>query len=84
MSSTKSSQVVSIDGIQITSSTAETLLCITIDSELNYKNHLSGICNKVRTKIYFLGQIANYVSLEKRRIMMNTFIESQFNYCPLI
>ena len=30
--STKSPQVVSIDGIQITSSTAETLLGITIDS----------------------------------------------------
>ena len=27
---------------------------------------------------------ANYVSLEKRRIVMKTFIESQFNYCPLI
>ena len=39
--STKSLEVVSIDGIQITSSTAETLLAITIDSELNFENHLS-------------------------------------------
>ena len=27
---------------------------------------------------------ANYVSLENRRIVMKTFIESQFNCCPLI
>ena len=39
--STKSPEVISIDGIQITPSTAETLLAITIDSELNFENHLS-------------------------------------------
>ena len=82
--STKSPEVVSIDGIQITSSTAETLLGITIDSELNFENHLSAICNKVSRKINALGRIANYMPLEKRRIVMKTFIESQLNYCPLI
>ena len=82
--STKSPEVVSIDGIQITFSTAETLLGITIDSELNFENHLSAICNKVSRKINALGRIVNYMSLEKRRIVMKTFIESQFNYCPLI
>ena len=82
--STKSPEVVSIDGIQITSSTAETLLGITIDSELNFENHLSAICNKVSRKINALGRIANYIPLEKHRIVMKTFIESQFNYCPLI
>ena len=82
--STKSTEVVSIDGIQIKSSTAETLLGITIDSKLNFDNHLSAICNKVSRKINALGRIANYMSLEKLCIVMKTFIESQFNYCPLI
>ena len=84
MSPIKSPGVVSIDGIQINSRTAETLLSITIDSELNFDNHLSAICNKVSRKINALGRIANYMSLEKRRIVTKTFIESQFNYCPLI
>ena len=78
--STKSPEVVSIDGIQITSINAETLWGITIDSELNFENYLSDICNKVSRKINALGPIA----LEKRRIVMKIFIESQFNYCPLI
>ena len=82
--STKSPEVVSIDGIQIKSSTAETLLGITIDSELNFGNHLSAICNKMSRKIYTLGRSANYMSLEKRHIVMKTLIESQFNYCPVI
>ena len=55
--STKSPEVVSIDGIQITFSTVETLLGIAIDSELNYENHLSAICNKVNRKINALGRL---------------------------
>ena len=82
--STESPEVVSIDGTQIKFSTAETLLGITINSELNFDNHLSAICNKVSRKINALGRIANCISLEKRRIVMKTFIESQFNYCFLI
>ena len=82
--STKSPEVVSIDRTQIKSSTAETLLGITIDSELNFDNHLSAICNKMSKKPNGLGQTANYMSLEKRRIVMETFIEFQFNCCPLI
>ena len=45
--STKTPEVVSIHRIQITSSTAETLLGITIDSELKFENHLPAMCNKV-------------------------------------
>ena len=82
--STKSPEVVSIDGIQIKSSTVETLLGITIDLQLNFDNHLSTICNKMSRKTNALRRIANYMSLEKRHIMMKTFIESQFNYFPLI
>ena len=74
--STKSPEVVSINEIQITSSTAETLLGITIDSQLNFESHLSAICSKVSRKIDALGRVANHMSLEKRRIVMKTFIES--------
>ena len=80
--STKSPEIVSIDGIQITPSTAETLLGITIDSEPNFENHLSATCNKVSRKINALERIANHMSLEKRRIVMKTFIGSQFTTAP--
>ena len=79
----KNPEVVSIDGIQITSSTAETLLGINIDLDLNFENHLSTICTKVSREINALERIANCLFLEKRRILMKTFIESQYNYCPL-
>ena len=66
----KSPEVVSIDGIQITSSTEETLSGIAIDSELNFENHLSAICIKVSRKINTLGRITNYMPIEKHRIVM--------------
>ena len=39
--STKITEVVFIDQMQITSTTAETFSSITIDSELNFESHLS-------------------------------------------
>ena len=72
--STASPEVVSINGIQITSSTAVTLLDITIDLEVNFETHLNAVCNKIGRKIYALGQITNYMPLEKRRIVMKTVI----------
>ena len=31
-----------------------------------------------------MSRITSYTSLNKRRFLMKTFVESQFNYCPLI
>ena len=57
--STKCPEIVSIGRIQITSSTAETVLAITIDLELNFENHLSTICNRVSRNINALGWVVN-------------------------
>ena len=62
----------------------ETLFGVSIDSELNFENHISNICNKVSKKLNALGRIAGYITFEKRRMLFKAFIESQFNYCPLI
>ena len=70
--SSKSPEVVSIDRRQTTSSFAETILGITIDSELNFENRRSALCNKVSRKMNALGRIINYMPLEKRSIVMKT------------
>ena len=38
---------------------------------------------KTNNKLHVLARIAKYLSSDKLRILMKTFIESQFNYCPL-
>ena len=55
-----------------------------IDSDLTFDKHLFSICNKVAKKINVLNRLVNYMSLDKRRMVMKTFIESQYNYHPLI
>ena len=62
----------------------ETLLGVSINSGLNYENHISNICSKVSKNLNTLGRIAGYITLEKRRMLFKAFIESQFIYCPLI
>ena len=53
---TKSPEFASIDRMQITSSTAETVLGITINPELNFVSHLSvTICND--EKLMLLGRL---------------------------
>ena len=82
--SSKKPEIVSVDGISIAASSHEKLLGVIIDSELKFENHITEICLKVSKKINALCRISSFMSLEKRRTLMKAFIESQFNYCPLI
>ena len=74
----------SIGGASIKTSTKETFPGIAIHSELSFDQHISSICSKASKKLHALGRIATFMSFNKRRTLMKAFIESQFNYCPLI
>ena len=80
----KTPTVVSIGDASIKTSTKETLLEILINSELSFDQHISSICSTDSKKLHALGRIATFMSFNKRRTLMKAFIESQFNYCPLI
>ena len=73
-----------LDNIEIENSNCERLLGIKIDSKLDFKKHLNGIIKKASRKINALSRIAPYMNIAKRRLLMNSFFASQFNYCPLV
>ena len=60
------------------------LLGITIDNKLNFNGHVSNICDKVSQKLHILARVAVFINTDKLRILMKAFIESEFNYCPLV
>ena len=60
------------------------LLGITVDNELKFKKHIEDLCKKASYKLHALRRIRGYLTVEKARILANTFIDSQFNYAPLI
>ena len=82
--SNKKTEKVKINDVVLTSSAEEKLLGITLDSELKFEKHVTDICNKASQKIHALSRITSNMSLNKRRVLMKTFVESQFNYYLLI
>ena len=66
----------------ITESVEEKLLGITLDKNLN--KVINQLCSQAGQKLHALARISNYVDSEKLKVMMNTFVISQFSYCLLI
>ncbi len=62
----------------------EKLLGVTIDKNLKFNSHLSSLCKKVGQKVTALARIVKFLPFHKRKLLLNTFIESQFSYCPLV
>ena len=73
-----------IDGLAIDSSKAEVLLGITIDHKLKFDDRVNQFCKKASLKLNALARIAPFMNVRKKRIIMKSFIELQFGYCPLI
>ena len=60
------------------------LLGLTIDNKLNFEIHINNICKVASAKIKGLGRIRNRLNLSQAKILYNSFILSQFNYCCLV
>ena len=60
------------------------LLGITIDNKLVFKKHIENLCRTAQYKLHALTRIRKYLTLDKAILLGNTFINSQFNYAPLI
>ena len=73
-----------IDNVEIENTSPEKLLGIIIDRKLYFKKHLEGIIKKARRKVNVVSRITTYMNLAKRKLLMNLFFTSQFNYCSLV
>ena len=60
------------------------LLGIIIDSSLTFNDHVKMICKKASQKLTGIARMSNFMSEFKKKVLIRTFFESQFNYCPLI
>ena len=75
---------IQIANVTIKSSTSKKLLGVTVDNKLKFDKHVENVCQKASRKLNALAKLTNYRDLTKRRILMNTFFNAQFNYCPTI
>ena len=51
---------------------------------LKIYEHIDNLCRTANYKLHALRRIRKYLSLEKAKLLCNAFINSQFNYAPLV
>ena len=74
----------SYDNITIKNISEEKILGITTDDKLTLKNHLKNIRKKGSQELNALARITKFTSPFQSKTLLNSFIKSQFSYCPLI
>ena len=75
---------IKIDDKYVEESKKGKLLGITFDKNLTMDEHIKCICKQASSKLYALARISHYLNDHNKRILMKTFIISQFNFCPMI
>ena len=73
-----------VDQCEVKNSNLQTLLGIKIDNKLNFNEHVTSICTKASQKLHALSRVSNFMTFNQRKVIMKSFILSQFGYCPLV
>ena len=60
------------------------ILGIAIDDKLNFNLHIDKICLKSANQLNALARLKRFLRNEERKVFINSFVLSNFNYCPLI
>lgn len=82
--STKNDTMIKIENAEVKESYREKLLGITFDKKLGFKKHIEDLCKKANQKLHALARVSYFMDPAKIETLMNAFIKSQFNYCPLV
>ena len=80
----KGELVINLAEMEIKNSEYEKLLGIKFDTKLNFNEHLNNVISKASRKVNALSRVVPYTSLSRKKILMNSFFNSQISYCPVI
>ena len=56
----------------------------TIDDRLNFNEHISNICKSTPCQLNALIRLKTFLGSNERKVLVNSFFLSNFNYCPVI
>ena len=56
-------------------SDCEKMLGVKIDYKLNFDEHMKTLCSKANNKLRALARATPYMSVEKKKILMNSFFQ---------
>ena len=60
------------------------LVDIKIDSRLNFEPHVSDLCKSAVRQLNALLRLQSYPTIQARKILIESFVYSNLNYCPLV
>ena len=60
------------------------LLGVTIDSKMKFDKHILELCGKVNKKVSAFSRLRHYLDDTQAKLLCNTTVLANFNYCPLI
>ena len=60
------------------------ILGIKTDRKLSFHQHIKSISKKAGQKLSALLRTSLYLKNDRKKVIYNTMIKSQFNYCPLV
>ena len=69
-----SNKEMTLANYKIASSNSEELLGVVIDSEVTFAKHIENLCRKTNQNLHALARAANFMTLEKCRLVMKTFV----------
>ena len=80
-----SQQVLRIcDDTSLMSEAEVKVLGVTIDNKLCFSQHISACCKKAARQLNALACVSKHLNINSRRAIYNSFLMSNFNYCPLV
>ena len=60
------------------------LLGVYIDKKLNFDKHVSKLIKRANSKLTVIKRSFKYLTQTKRKMLLNSFVQSQFSYAPLV
>ena len=84
MLTTDDKQKINVKGSPISNKKIVKLLGVTVDNKLCFHPHLNLVCKTVSQKLHAFARFSKFISKKKLRVVMKSFIISQFSYCPLV
>ena len=50
----------------------------------SFNNHISDLCKKASNQLNAMRRIQKYMGFKKKKVVLNSFVLSNFSYCPLV
>ena len=60
------------------------LLGVTIDNDLCFDTHINKLCKSAASQLNALLRLKNFLGFKEKKVLSESFILSNFNYCPLV